>query len=130
MGARLRYAKVIDRELFFVKGARLHPGLHNEVLLNEEPGVAAAFLVLRAYADDKGSVTERWAIEGPGGQHIYQSYEREIHLPTKAHEERLEDEVADLKVDAASDDYNVVFFLDERQVARVGFEVRLSAPRD
>jgi len=128
MGARLRYAKVIDRELFFVKGARLHPGLHNEVVLNEEPGVAAAFLVLRAYADDKGSVTERWAIEGPGGQRIYESSEREIHLPTKSHEERLEDEVADLKVDAASDDYNVVFYLDERQIARVGFEIRLHTP--
>ena len=127
MGARLRYAKVIDRELFFVKGGRVHPGLHNEVLLNEEPGVAAAFLVLRGYANDKGSVTERWVIEGPGGLRMYQSSEREIHLPTKAHEERLEDEVADLKIDVASDDYNVVFYLDERQVARVAFEVKLNS---
>jgi hypothetical protein len=125
MGARLVYAKVIDRKLFFVKGGRLHPGLENEVLLNEEPGVAGVFLVMRGWSDDHGTVTEQWRIEGPGGLRMYDSIPREIHLPTEAHIERLEDEVADLKVDVASDDYHVVFTLDEREVSRIQFTVRV-----
>lgn len=125
MGARLVYAKVIDRKLFFVKGGKLHPGLDNEVLLNEEPGVAGAFLVMRGWSDDHGSVTEQWRIEGPGGLHIYESIPRELHLATEAHTERLEDEVADLKVDVASDDYHLVLSLDEEEVARIRFVVRV-----
>lgn len=125
MGARLTYAKVIDRKLFLVKGGKLHPGLENEVLLNEEPGVAGAFLVMRGWGDDHGSVTEQWRIEGPGGLRIYDSIPREIHLATKDHVERLEDEVVDLKLDVAADDYHVVFFLDEEEVARLRFTVRV-----
>jgi hypothetical protein len=37
--------------------------------------------------------------------------------------ERLEDEIADLDLDAASDDYHVIFTLDENEVARVRFPV-------
>ncbi len=125
MGANLRYAKVIDRKVFYAKGGRLHPGLENEVLLNEEPGVAGAFLVMRGWSDDHGSVTEQWRIEGPGGLRIYESIPRELHLPTEQHVERLEDEIADLTVDAASDNYHVVFTLDEEEVARLRFTVRV-----
>lgn len=124
MGARLQYAKVIDRELFYARGARVHPKLGSEVLLQREPGPAGAFLVLRAWTDDHGSFTEQWRIESPGGTAVYESVPREIHLATASHVERLEDEVADLTFEFAADDYNVVFSLDEREVARAAFPVR------
>jgi hypothetical protein len=126
MGARLRYAKVIDRELFYIRGARLHPGLHNHVVVPDEPGVVAAFLVLRAWGDDKGTFTEQWRIETPGGTAIYESAPRELHIANNEHVEKLEDEVADLRVEYAADDYRVVFVLDDREVARVGFPVLLT----
>ncbi|HEV3472194.1 MAG TPA: hypothetical protein VG408_03180 [Actinomycetota bacterium] len=130
MGARLRFAKVIDRELFLVKErGRLHPHLENRVLLQEEPGTAAAFLVIRGWSDDHGTFTERWKLEGPGGQTIYESLPREVHVATPSHTERLEDEIADLELDAASDDYTIVFYLDDREVARVEFPVVLDGTR-
>jgi hypothetical protein len=125
MGARLAYAKVIDRELFFVKEqGRLHPSMENQVVLNGEPGVAGAFLVLRGWGDDHGTFTEQWTLTGPGGQTLYESLSREIHIPTHGHVERLEDEVSDLDLDSHSDDYHVTFTLDEEEVARVRFHVR------
>ncbi|CAN5666739.1 hypothetical protein BH24ACT26_BH24ACT26_03930 [soil metagenome] len=124
MGARLQYAKVIDRELFYARGGRIHPKLENDVVLQDEPGVAGAFLVLRAWTGDHGSFTEQWRIKSPGGATVYESVPREIHLATEGHVERLEDEVADLELDAAADDYNVVLFLDEREVARATFSVK------
>ena len=66
MGARLQYAKVIDRELFYSRGGRIHPGLVNEVALKDGQVVAGAFLVLRAWTDDHGSFTEQWRSRGPG----------------------------------------------------------------
>lgn len=130
MGARLRFAKVIDREIFIVKEhGRIHPHLENRVVLRDEPGRAAAFLVIRGWGDDHGTFTERWKLEGPGGQTIYESLPREIHVATPTHVERLEDEIADLELDAASDDYNVVFYLDDREVARVEFPVVLDGHR-
>ncbi|MGH2751590.1 MAG: hypothetical protein ACRDK3_12065 [Actinomycetota bacterium] len=125
MGARLRYAKVIDRKLFFDQGGRLHPGLDNVIVVNDEPGVAGAFMVFRGWADDHGSVTEQWRIEGPGGLTIYESVARELHLATKTHIERLEDEITDLKVEQVEGNYSVVFLLDEEEVGRTGFTVRL-----
>jgi hypothetical protein len=125
MGARLQYAKVIDREIFYIRGGRVHPGLDNEVVVNSEPGIAAAFLVLRAWSDEHGTFTEHWRIESPGGTNLYESTPRELHIENNHHVERLEDEVADLKIDYASDDYHVVFLLDDREVARVAFPVKL-----
>ena len=125
MGARLQYAKVIDRKAFLIKGGRVHPGLENEVVVNGEPGKAAAFLVLRAWVDDHGTFTEQWRIEAPGGLRVYESVPRELHMPTTSHVERLEDEVVDLDIDFAADDYNLIFSLDERDVARVTFPVRM-----
>jgi hypothetical protein len=124
LGARLQYAKVVDRKLFMVRGGRIHPGLHNEVVLLDEPGIAAVFLVMRAWSDDHGTFTEQWRIESPGGTRLYESAPREIHIATKKHVEKLEDEIADLEVEFAAEDYNVVFTLDERDVARVTFPVR------
>jgi hypothetical protein len=127
MGARLQYAKVIDRERFYARGGRVHPKLENGVVLAREPGPAGAFLVLRGWTDDHGSFTEQWKIESPEGLTLYRSVPREIHLATAAHVENLEDEVADLELEFAADDYDVAFFLDEREVARVTFPVTLQA---
>ncbi len=124
MGARLQYAKVIDRELFFKQGAKVHPGLENEVLLVNDDGEAGAFLVLRAWTEDRGTHTEQWRIEAPGGLVVYESLPRELHIATNTHVEKLEDEVADLEFDFESDDYSAVFMLDEIEVARVRFSVR------
>ncbi len=130
MGARLSFAKVIDREIFFVKErGRLHPHLESRVLMQEEPGTAAAFLVIRGWSDDHGTFTERWKLEGPGCQTMYESLPREVHVATPGRTERLEDEIADLELDAASDDYTIIFYLDDREVARVEFPVVLDGGR-
>lgn len=123
MGARLIYAKVIDRERFYMKGGEVHPGLENDVVVRDEPGEAGAFLVLRAWSEDHGTFTEQWRIDSPGGTAVYESVPREIHLATEDHVEKLEDEVADLKFDYGGD-YEVVFTLDENEVARATFPVR------
>jgi hypothetical protein len=126
LGARLSYAKVIDRQRFYEKGGSLHPQLENEVVLQAEPGKAGAFLVFRGWCDDHGTFTEQWKIKEPEGRTVYESTPREVHIPTVTHTERLEDEVADLELDFADSGYSVVFFLDEREVARMDFPVKLS----
>ena len=123
MGARLQYAKVIDRERFLTKGGRVHPGLDNEVVLLDEPGKAAIFVVLRAWCDDHGTFTEQWRIVSPGGSTLYESAPRELHMATEQHVEKLEDEVVDLEFQFAADDYMVVFTIDDMEVARVEFPV-------
>jgi len=125
----LRFAKVIDRQSFYDKGAKVHPGLENEVLLHEEPGPAGAFLVIRGWGDHHGSFTEQWRIEEPEGRTLYQSSAREIHVATNGHVERLEDEVSEMEFEFASDGYAVVFTLDEREVARATFEVKVDGER-
>jgi hypothetical protein len=125
MGARLLYGKVIDRSLFLDKGGKVHPALENKVVIQEAPGAAAVFLVLRAWSEDHGTFTEQWRLETPGGALVYESVPREIHLATETHVERLDDEVSDLELQYTADDYNVVFSLDEMEVARVSFPVEL-----
>lgn len=127
MGARLAYAKVIDRQLYYNKGGKLHPKLENLVVLQDEPGKAGAFLVFRGWADDHGSFTEQWKIEEPEGRTVYESSPREIHIASNHHTERLEDEVAELELEFADDGYTLVFLLDEREVARVNFPVRMDS---
>ncbi len=124
MGARLQYAKVIDRKLYMDRGSRITPGLENEVVVSDEPGRAGVFLVLRAWSEDHGSFTEQWRIESPGGSVVYESVPRELHMATEAHVEKLADEVADLELEYAAEDYSAVFLLDDREVARVRFPVR------
>jgi hypothetical protein len=127
MGARLVYAKVIDREEFMIKGGKVHPGLESDVMVPSEPGTAGAFLVMRAWSDDRGTFTEQWRIEAPEGLTVYESLPRELYLATPTHIERLEDELADIEFDFASDDYRAVFLLDEMEVARVRFPVRVAS---
>jgi hypothetical protein len=130
MGARLRFAKVIDRQLFYVRNdGRLHPGLDNEVLMHEEPGVAGAFLVMRGWGDDHGSFTEKWRIESPDGRTLYESLPREIHVATTEHVERLEDEIADLEFEFTADNYQCIFDLDDSEVARIRFAVKVESGR-
>ena len=124
MGARLVYGKVVDSQLYLERGGSPSPGLPNDVVVDDEPGIAAKFHVLRAWSEDEGSVTERWTIESPGGSIIYEATPRELHFPTLQHVTELDDEVADLKIEYAADDYNVVLYLDEHEVARVTFPVR------
>ena len=125
MGARLLYAKVVDRQRFMIRGGKIHPGLDNEVLINDEPGRVAVFLVFRAWSEERGTFTEQWRIESPGGSHLYTSTPRELHLATESHVERLEDEIGDLQIEYAAEDYCVVFTLDDREVARVDFPIRV-----
>jgi hypothetical protein len=127
MGARLAYAKVIDRQVFYEKGGNLHPKLENEVLLQDEPGKAGAFLVFRGWADEHGGFTEQWAIKEPEGRTVYRSSPREIHIPSANHTERLEDEVSDLELEFAAENYQLLFFIDESEVARVSFSVKISS---
>jgi hypothetical protein len=119
------YAKVVDRQRFMIRGGKIHPGLDNEVLINDEPGRVAAFLVLRAWSEERGTFTEQWRLESPGGSKLYTSTPRELHLATESHVERLEDEIADLEIEYAAEDYCVVFQLDDREVARVDFPIRV-----
>ena len=127
MGARLQYAKVIDRQLFMVRGGKLHPHLENQVFLQDEPGRAGAFLVMRGWTDDHGTFTEQWRLEGPGGGVIYESLPRELHIATRGHVEKLEDEVADLDFQYSADNYRIVFTLDDNEVARVSFPVTVQS---
>ena len=129
MGARLHYAKVLDQYLFYSQGGRIHPGLVNKVMARPADDRTAAFLVLRGWGDDHGTFTEQWRIESPRGAVLYESVPREIHLASRAHLERLEDEVSDLEVDGAGDDYLAVFSLDDREVARVAFSVQREESR-
>lgn len=129
MGVRLHYAKVVDEELFYKRGGKVHPGLENKVLLEEEPGRAATFLLLRAWGDNHGTFTEQWRIEGSGGGLIYESLPREVHIATPSHLERLSDELSDVNFEYAADDYSVLFLLDEREVARATFSVEVSGER-
>lgn len=127
MGARLVYAKVIDKQLYIQRGAEPTPGLPNDVVVDDEPGIAATFHILRAWTDKEGGSTERWTIESVGGEVVYEGTPREIHFPTREHVERLDDEVAEMKVQYAADDYNVVFYLDDIEVARATFPIRRGA---
>jgi hypothetical protein len=128
MGARLSYAKVIDSRDFYVRGGKVHPALPNFALIDDDPGPLKPLLILRGWTDDHGTFTEQWKIESPGGTILYESVPRELHLASPEHVENLEDEVADLEVDYAADDYSVLFLLDDREVARVDFPVLSEAP--
>ena len=118
MGARLQYCKVVDKQIFYNENGRIHPGLVNQIVLREEPGTAADFLVLRGWTEDHGTFTEQWRLEGAGGGLVYESVPRELYLATPEHVERLEDEVVDVVFQYSGDDYSIVFLLDDLEVAR------------
>ena len=120
MGVRLKYAKVVDRELFLAQGGNINPGLDNRVqLLGEAPAKAGVFEIHRNWYDLSGAFTESWRIIDPHGRTLYTGLDREV---IDANHD-LVDEVVDLEFEYADDDYAVVFNVDEREVARVAFTV-------
>ena len=120
MGVRLKYAKVVDRELFLSQGGSINPGLDNRVqLLGEAPAKAGVFEIHRNWYDLSGSFTESWRVIDPHGRTLYSGLDREV---IDANHD-LVDEVVDLEFEYADDGYAVVFEVDEREVARVSFSV-------
>jgi hypothetical protein len=119
MGASLRYAKVIDRDEHQRRGGGVRPSLDNVVYLTSEPPAdAAPFTVLRAW-DDFDAFTETWRIVDPHGQTVREPVSREV----VAGQETLDDIVDDQLFDYDEDGYQIVFEIDGREVARVGFRV-------
>ncbi len=120
MGARLKYAKVVDRDRFLRTGAQITPGLENRVeLLSEAPAKAASFGVHREWYDVDGSFTESWAIVDPHGRTVYAGVDREV---TGGNQE-LVDELDDVMFEYADSGYQLVLSIDGREVARVDFDV-------
>ena len=120
MGARLKYAKVIDKELFMRTGSAIKPSLENRVqLLGEAPAKARAFEVHRNWYDFNGSFTETWRIQDPHGRTLYEGLEREVVDDNMD----IVDEVVDVEFDYADTGYQLVLEVDGREVARADFEV-------
>ena len=120
MGARLKFAKVVDRDLFLRTGAEVTPGLDNRVeLLSGAPAKAAGFMVRREWYDVEGAFTESWAIRDPHGRTVYQGLDREV----VGGNTELVDELDDVLFEYADSGYQLVLDVDGREVARVDFDV-------
>ena len=120
MGVRLKFAKVVDRDLFLRTGAEVTPGLDNRVeLLGEAPTKAAGFMVRREWYDVDGAFTESWAIRDPHGRTVYQGLDREVIGGNT----ELVDELDDVLFEYADSGYMLVLDVDGREVARVDFDV-------
>jgi hypothetical protein len=116
----LKFAKVVDRDLFLRTGAQVTPGLDNRVeLVAAAPSKAAGFMVRRQWYDVDGAFTESWAIQDPHGRTIYSALEREV----VGGNEELVDELDDVLFEYADAGYQLVLSVDEREVARADFEV-------
>jgi hypothetical protein len=124
VGARLKFAKVVDRDLFLRTGAEVTPGLDNRVeLLGEAPAKAAGFMVRREWYDVDGAFTESWSIRDPHGRTVYQGLDREL----VGGNTEIVDEIDDLVFDYADSGYQLVLSVDGREVARADFDVAESA---
>ena len=120
MGARLKFAKVVDRDLFLRTGAEVTPGLDNRVeLIGEAPTKAAVFTVRREWYDVDGAFTESWSIQDPHGQTIYEGLDREVIGGNT----ELVDEIDNLLFEYADNGYQLILGVDGREVARVDFDV-------
>ena len=120
MGARLKFAKVVDRDLFLRTGAQVTPGLDNRVeLVGTPPTKAAGFMVRREWYDVDGAFTESWSLQDPHGRTIYSGLDREVI----GGNEELVDELDDVMFEYADSGYQLVLSVDEREVARADFEV-------
>ncbi|MPZ73757.1 MAG: hypothetical protein GEU74_11085 [Nitriliruptorales bacterium] len=120
MGARLKYAKVVDRDLFLRTGGEIRPGLDNRVaLLGEAPAKAASFTVRRQWYDVEGAFTESWSIQDPHGRTVYEGLDREV----VGGNQELADEIDDMLFEYADSGYQLVLAVDGREVARADFEV-------
>ena len=120
MGARLKFAKVVDRDLFLRTGAEVTPGLANRVeLLGKAPTKAAGFMVRREWYDVEGAFTESWTLRDPHGRTVYQGLDREI---IGGNTEQV-DELDDVLFEYADSGYQLVLEVDGREVARADFDV-------
>ena len=120
MGARLKFAKVVDRDLFLRTGGEVRPGLENRVELSgTAPAKSAGFAVRRAWYDVEGAFTESLSIQDPHGRTIHEGLDREV----VGGNAELVDEIDDLLFEYADAGYQLVLSIDGREVARVDFEV-------
>lgn len=120
MGARLKYAKVVDDDIFLRNGGEVRPGLDNKVqLLSEAPAKAANFTVRREWYDVDGAFTETWRLEDPHGRTVYTGLDREV---VGGNNESV-DEIVDQTFEYADEGYQLVLEVDGREVARAGFDV-------
>lgn len=120
MGARLKFAKVVDRERFLRTGGEVRPGMENRVeLLAAAPAKSAGFAVRREWYDVEGAFTESWAIQDPHGRTVHEGLDREI----VGGNQEIVDEVDDLLFEYADSRYQLVLSVDGREVARVDFDV-------
>jgi hypothetical protein len=125
VGARLKYAKVVDGDLFLRTGAEVRPGLENRVeLLGAAPAKSAGFAVRREWDDVEGAFTESWAIQDPHGRTIYEGLGREV----VGGNNELVDEIDDLLFEYADTGYQLTLSIDGREVARVHFDVVETKP--
>lgn len=127
MGARLKFAKIVDRDQFLRTGGEIRPGLENRVeLQSEAPAKAAPFTVRREWYDVEGAFTESWAIQDPHGRTVYEGLDREV----VGGNNELVDEIDDLLLEYADSGYQVVLSVDGREVARIDFDVVQTQPED
>jgi len=125
VGARLKYAKVVDRDLFLRTGAEVRPGLDNRVELHDEaPAKANGFSVRREWYDVEGAFTESWRICDPHGRTLHEGLDREVI----GGNDELVDDIDDLLFEYADAGYQLILSVDEREVARVDFDVVEPAP--
>jgi hypothetical protein len=120
MGARLKYAKVVDRDLFMRTGATIKPGLDNRVeLTGSAPAVAAGFTVIRNWYNVDGPFTESWRLVDPHGQTVHQGLDREVLTGNQD----VVDEIDEQQFEYADSGYQLVLEVDGREVARADFDV-------
>lgn len=126
MGATLRYAKVIDLERFTQQGSAIRPGLDSLVRLTAEPpATAEPFVILRSWEREDG-FTETWRIVDPHGRTLREGVPRTV----MDSDDDIADEVRDQEFEYTDEGYAVVFEVDGREVARVGFPVTEPQPAE
>lgn len=125
MGARLKYAKVVDDDLFLRTGGQVTPGLANRVeLTGPAPARAADFAVRRAWYDVDGAFTESWRIVDPHGRTVHVGLDREV----VGGNDDLADVLDDVLFEYADAGYQLVLSVDGREVARADFDVVEPSP--
>lgn len=119
MGATLRYAKVVDRDRVQEHGG-VTPSTDNVVqLAGDAPATARDFIVARAWDGIEAGVEERWRLEDAHGHVVYRGAPRTV----LAGHGDIADELRGVRFEHTDDDYQLVFELDELEVARAAFAV-------
>jgi hypothetical protein len=120
MGATLRYAKVVDREDFFLSGGVIRPGLDSGVRLpGPAPARAAPFIVMRAWDQFDSAFTETWRLLDAHGRTVREPVSREV----TAADGDVADEIDDQEFEYEGE-YQLVLEVEGREVARADFPVR------